>query len=186
MPQRPPVCRSLGGESAASPGVRCVRRRGASTAAPLVPRQGRAAPTRSGEHDPVDGAPDPSSHAAPDAVTDALYSLGHHLLEGARMSDAADFFRVLLLLSPDDERGWLALAECHDRADQPCIALELYSAGAVVAAPSARCQLGRARVLRALGRECEADQAAQLAVGLAELADDLPLLELALAEARSP
>jgi hypothetical protein len=41
-------------------------------------------------------------------------------------------------------------------------------------------------VLRALGRDCEADQAAQLAVGLAERADDLPLLELALAEARSP
>lgn len=184
QPRFPAYC-SPSSTHAGSPGVRYVRRRGAPTPATPEPQQG-SAPIPCGEHDPADGATDPSPHAVPGAVIDALYSLGHHLLEGDRTSDAADVFRVLLLLSPEDERGWLALAECHDRANQQCIALELYSAGSVVAAPSARCQLGRARVLRALGRDCEADQAAQLAVGLAERADDLPLLELALAEARSP
>jgi len=103
-----------------------------------------------------------------------------------RTGDAADVFRVLLLVSPEDERGWLALGECHERNDQPRLALELYSAGSVVAAPSARCQVARARILRAFGRDDEAEQAARLALELAEAAADSPLAAMALAEAGSP
>lgn len=122
--------------------------------------------------------------AAPPPVADALYALGHGLLGLGQTANAADVFRCLLLARPQDERGWLALAECHERSDQPRTALELYSAGSVAAEPSPRCLLGRARVLRALGRADEAAAAVALALELAEGAGEDELVALARNEER--
>ncbi len=111
---------------------------------------------------------------APSVPTvEAIYAAGHWLLEQERFADAAKVFRVMLHAAPRDERGWLALGECHERIDQPRIALELYGTGAALAEHPARCQLGRARVLRKLDREDEADVALDTATYAAsEMGDD--------------
>ena len=76
--------------------------------------------------------------------------------------------------APRDERSWLALGACHEARQQPHVALELYTTGRVLAsAPSYRCELARARVLRALGSEDEADDGLAAAQRAAEaLGDD--------------
>jgi tetratricopeptide (TPR) repeat protein len=126
--------------------------------------------------------------AAPTAVptVEAIYATGHWLLEREHFENAAKVFRVMLHAAPRDERAWLALGECHERIGQPRIALELYGAGAVVASPSARCQLARARALRVLDRSDEADAALESALHLAADADDEDLLALALRERARP
>lgn len=122
----------------------------------------------------------PASTAVP--TVEAIYATGHWLLEDEQFENAAKVFRVMLHAAPRDERGWLALGECHERIEQPRIALELYGAGSVVAAPSARCDLARARTLRALDRDDEADEAFERAAQLARDADDEDLVALALRE----
>lgn len=170
------------GLPAASPGVCYARHLSVPLAAPPDPGPRGSALACPGSLPTVEGPRDSLPLAAPRSAADTLYSLGHWLLTVDRTSDAADVLRVLLLASPEDERGWLGLGECHERTDQPRIALELYSAGSVAAAPSVRCQVGRARILRALGRDDEADEAARLALDLAEATADASLLALALAE----
>jgi len=96
---------------------------------------------------------------APRASVEALYAAGYWLLERERVAEAAKVFRVMLHAEPRDERAWLGLGECHERAGQPLVALELYGAGGVVAESRVRCLLARARVLRALERSAEADDA---------------------------
>jgi tetratricopeptide (TPR) repeat protein len=119
----------------------------------------------------------PGSTAIP--TVEAIYATGHWLFEREQFENAAKVFRVMLHAAPRDERGWLALGECHERIGQPRIALELYGAGSVVAAPSARCDLARARALRALDRGDEADEALDRALQLASEGDDADLVALA-------
>ena len=111
-------------------------------------------------------------------TVEAIYAAGHWLLEEQRLADAAKVFRVMLHAAPHDERAWLALGECHERRDQLRIALELYGAGSALSAPSVRCQLARARVLRALDRDDEADQAFEAAAQAAFDRDDDELVAL--------
>ncbi len=190
-PERPTVMQDAltapppEGRPAESPGVCYARYRNVPLAAPPDPGPRGAALARPGPPPSTEGPCDSWPLAAPRSAADALYSLGHWLLTVDRTSDAADVLRVLLLASPEDERGWLGLGECHERTDQPRIALELYSAGSVAAAPSVRCQVGRARILRAFGRDDEADEAARLALELAEATADASLQALALAEVGS-
>jgi len=122
------------------------------------------------------GLPAPS----PIPTVEAIYATGHWFFERENYKDAAKVFRILLHAAPRDERGWLALGECHERHGQPLIALEMYGAGTTVAAPSARCMIGRARVLRALGRDDEAEEAFDQAVQLA--AEDEELSKLVVSE----
>jgi hypothetical protein len=90
------------------------------------------------------------------STLDAIYAAAHLLLENERSAEAAHVFRLLLRVAPRDERGWLGLGLCHERATQVRVAIELYGAGSVVAlsrggGKSVRCFLARARVLADLG-----------------------------------
>lgn len=88
---------------------------------------------------------------------EALYAAGHWLLTAQRFSDAAIVFRTMALAVPSDERAWLALGSCHEAIGQLDIAISLYEIAACVAEPALRCTIARARLLRELGRDDEAD-----------------------------
>jgi tetratricopeptide (TPR) repeat protein len=118
----------------------------------------------------------PIARAVP--TVEAIYAAGHWLLEHERFADAAKVFRVMLRAAPTDERGWLALGACHEGIEQPRIALELYGAGTAISNASVRCHLARARVLRALGHDGEADDALDAAEVAAVARDEDELLEL--------
>jgi hypothetical protein len=122
--------------------------------------------------------------AATRNAIEALYATGHWLFVQKRWADAQSVFRVMLLCAPTDERGWLALGACHEEGGDTDIALELYGAGRVVARPAGRCEVARARVLRSLGLDDEADDAVARALEIAEEAGDETLRALASAEAR--
>ncbi|MBK7585413.1 MAG: tetratricopeptide repeat protein [Myxococcales bacterium] len=109
---------------------------------------------------------------------EALYAMGHSLFSQDRYVQAAELFRIMLRLCPEDERSWLALGECHAQVGQEQIALQLYTT-AVSALPTAgRCALARFRTLRALGEDAEADEALEVARRLAEDSADEDLAEL--------
>lgn len=128
-------------------------------------------PSRPGSHGV---ASSPHAHSG----VEALYATGYWLLAHERVEDAAKVFRVMLHAAPRDERGWLGLGECHERAGQCRIALELYGAGSVVAESPVRCLLARAHVLRADGFGGEADQAFDQAEKLATARSDDELMDL--------
>jgi tetratricopeptide (TPR) repeat protein len=112
-----------------------------------------------------------------DAV-EILYSTGFELHAQERYRDAAKVFQVMLVAAPTDERGWLALADCHEKLGQRHIALELFSAGTLAAEPAPRCMLSRFRLLYDLDRPQEADDAYDAALELAAAADDEALTKL--------
>src|SRR5579859_1614090 len=107
---------------------------------------------------------------------EAIYATAHWLLARDRISEAATVLQALIHVAPHDERGWLALGECHERIEQPLVALQLYGAGSVITRstglPSARCEVARARVLRALGRDDESAEALERATVALEASDD--------------
>lgn len=113
---------------------------------------------------------------------EALYATGHWLLSQDRPADAACVLRAMALVAPTDDRSWLALGACHEALGQADVALQMYGTGRVLARPSVRCDLARARILRAHGRREEADVAVGTAREAAEEADDDALLELVSAE----
>lgn len=119
------------------------------------------------------------------AMLETLYATGYWLYTQERYADAAAVFRVLMQAAPTQERSWLALGECHEKAGQLRLALELFGSGTVAAAPAPRCMLARARVLRALGRDGESDDAFDEAQSLAEQVDDEELVRLVDAERRA-
>jgi Flp pilus assembly protein TadD len=98
---------------------------------------------------------------APDGsrAIEAIYAIGHTLLEQQRAIEAAKVFRVMLRLVPTDERGWLGLGACHEELDDLEIANELYGTGWTVAQPpSARCLSALSRVVRLLGDATTANE----------------------------
>jgi Flp pilus assembly protein TadD len=109
---------------------------------------------------------------------EALYATGHWLLSQDRPADASCVFRAMALLTPQDERPWLALGACHEALGQWHTALEMYGTGRVLACPSVRCDVARARVFRAQGRDDEAEAALEHAKELAEARDDEALIRL--------
>src|SRR5580692_7789996 len=109
---------------------------------------------------------------------EALYATGHWLLTHDRPADAACVFRAMALLAPEDERSWLALGACHEALGQTDLALQMYGTGRVLAHRSARCDIARARVLRAAGRADDADGAIESAAEVAETLDDEELSAL--------
>jgi Flp pilus assembly protein TadD len=89
---------------------------------------------------------------------EAIYAIGHALLEQHRAHEAVKVFRVMMRLAPTDERAWLGLGMCHEELDQIDIASELYGVGSMVAQPpSARCLSALARTQRLLGNGQVAD-----------------------------
>jgi hypothetical protein len=115
---------------------------------------------------------------------EALYSTAHWLLSEDRPADASCVLRAMALVAPTDERSWLALGACHEALGQSETALQMYGTGRVLARPSVRCDLARARILRRAGRDHEADLALESATEAAEAADDEALLELVSTEGR--
>lgn len=99
----------------------------------------------------------------PSRAIEAIYAIGHALLEQQRALEAVSVFRVMLRLVPTDERAWLGLASCHEEMDDLSIAAELYGAGyATAEPPSASCLVALARLTRITGdtvmaSECEAE-----------------------------
>jgi tetratricopeptide (TPR) repeat protein len=100
---------------------------------------------------------------APTRAIEAIYAIGHTLLEQQRANEAVKVFRVMVRLAPTDERSWLGLGSCHEDMDDVAVAAELYGAGyAIAQPPSARCLAALARVVRssgdvALADECDAE-----------------------------
>jgi len=111
-------------------------------------------------------------------AVDILYTTGFELHAQERYRDAAQVFQIMLQAAPTDERGWMALADCHEKLGQRYIALELFSAGTIAAEPAPRCMLSRFRILYDLNRSQEADEAYDAALELAAAADDDDLTNL--------
>lgn len=116
-------------------------------------------------------------------AAELLYAQGMQLHEEDRFADAAAVFRLLIRLAPTDERGWLALGDCHHRAGQSEMALELWGAGVVAAEPAPLCALARFRTLWDLDRHPHSDEAYEEAVHQVDLAGD-PRLEERLGQER--
>ncbi|HKO52312.1 MAG TPA: hypothetical protein VJV79_31605 [Polyangiaceae bacterium] len=113
-----------------------------------------------------------------------LYGVGFWLYSQERYADAALAFRTLLRAAPSDERGWLALGACHEKIEQPRIALELYAWGAEAAPGSVRCHLARARLLARLERDSDAVAAVATALNVAEETRDEELIRLVQTEGK--
>jgi tetratricopeptide (TPR) repeat protein len=123
--------------------------------------------------------------ASPAAI-EALYATGHWLYSQQRYAHAVTVFRAMIHIAPRDERGWLALGACHEVEDQTDIALELYATAATVANAAPRCELARARILRARGRSEEARGAVDAASRVAEELRDEELRALVAHERWQP
>jgi hypothetical protein len=116
--------------------------------------------------------------AGGNAAAEGLYRAAHWLLRRGRHREAAAVARAMVRTSAADERGWLLLGACHEGIDQPEVALEIYGVGRAIAAPAPCCEVARARVLRALGRDDESDRAYALALEVAARAGNGELSNL--------
>lgn len=110
-------------------------------------------------------------------AVEALYATAHWLLGQARYKDAAEVFRAMCKVEPEDERGWLGLGQAHEGAGHRVIAKEMYVTG-VTLAHSGRCAIALARVLREFGNDSDAASAIDFADALAKDADDETLAAL--------
>jgi tetratricopeptide (TPR) repeat protein len=120
-----------------------------------------------------------------ESALDALYATGHALLERDRARDALALFHTMLLVDPRDERGWLALATCHEQLDEPEKAIALCELAAGACEAPVRCAIARARLHRSLGATDAAREAYGEAARLAEAGDDRELTTLIAEEAWS-
>jgi tetratricopeptide (TPR) repeat protein len=112
-----------------------------------------------------------SGDAAQRAI-EGLYQEGFLLHTDERYAEAAAHFRAMLRAAPTDERGWLALGDCHEKLGQLRVALELYSAGTIAAEPAPRCLLSRFRVLYDMNRPTDAERAYDQALEIATWRED--------------
>jgi tetratricopeptide (TPR) repeat protein len=116
---------------------------------------------------------------------DALYATGHWLMQQNRHRDALSLFRTMMLVDGRDERGWLALAICHEELDEIEKAIELCRLAVSACGPRAvRCSIARARFSRAQGDYAQATDAYEEALRLAEASGDAELETLIQSEAR--
>lgn len=111
-------------------------------------------------------------------TTDALYAVGHGMLEQERLRDAGDVFRAMMVLFPGDERAWLGLGTTHERMGDVQLAIEIFSMG-VVALPNAiRTRVALAKALRSVGKDDDAEAVLDGAAERAERTQDEELEEL--------
>jgi Flp pilus assembly protein TadD len=113
---------------------------------------------------------------------EGLYATGYWLYLHDRPAYAVSVFRALVQLAPGDERGWLALGHCYESQGQTDVALHVYGSSLRMLANAPRCQLARARVLRAQGRARDAQRALIEAARGATGTDDGELRALIAAE----
>jgi tetratricopeptide (TPR) repeat protein len=107
---------------------------------------------------------------------EALYRKGFELHARERYAEASAVFRAMLRAAPTDERGWLALGDCHEKLGQHRIALELYSAGTIAAEPAPRCSLSRFRALYDLNCKSAAESAYDHSLQIAKSLQDGALI----------
>jgi tetratricopeptide (TPR) repeat protein len=79
-----------------------------------------------------------------DAEIEAVYAIGHAYYVREDYVRAADVFRLLSLCRPEQARGWMALAACHEAANDEDRAEALYEAAVI--APEREADRARARV----------------------------------------
>lgn len=107
------------------------------------------------------------------ATMNVLYSVGYRLLDLERHHDAISLFRTMLIVDPGDERGWLALAACHEALDETEKAIAIYRlAESACGGRALRCMIARARVQRRLGAVDEATLTYEHALLLTEAHHD--------------
>ena len=128
----------------------------------------------------------PSPEATRARALDALYATGHWLLTNVRARDAASVFRGMIVLAPEDERGWLALGACHEALKHTQLALDIYGTSQAMNRTAVRSRLARARLLSGLGRDDEAALARASAEEIADAIGDLELVGLVSVEQASP
>lgn len=119
-----------------------------------------------------------------DAI-EALYATGHWLLGQGRYRDAADVFRAMARVTPEDERAWLGLGQAHEGAQHRLVAQEMYVTG-VTLAHGGRCAVALARVLREMGNDDGAADALAYAGERASDDHDEALAALVAYEQRQP
>src|SRR5262245_11147725 len=105
-------------------------------------------------------------------AVEVLYRCGFSLHANAQYEEASAVFRVMLRVAPTDERGWVALGDCHEKLGQRHVALELYSAGTIAAAPAPRCHLSQFRTLYDQNRMTDAECAYERALQIATSTED--------------
>ncbi|HEU5075684.1 MAG TPA: hypothetical protein VFU02_15935 [Polyangiaceae bacterium] len=101
------------------------------------------------------------------AVAERCYAAGFRALAEADLGAGARLFGLLVLLEPRREQSWAGLAVAHERNGRLALAEALYAVGQRMCGASAWLELGRARALRGLGRDPEAEQAFDSAASLA-------------------
>ncbi|MBX3259409.1 MAG: tetratricopeptide repeat protein [Labilithrix sp.] len=117
---------------------------------------------------------------------EALYAAGHRLAGQDRHRDALSLFHAMLLVDPRDERGWLALASCHQELDEPEKAIALCElASSACEGKALRCAVALARLHKARGADDEAAAAYEGAARVAELLDEPEMAALIAQEAAS-
>ena len=77
----------------------------------------------------------------------------------------------MVSIAPQNERGWIGLAQCHEKHGQLEIAREIYGTGAALA-QSVRCRLGQYVILKQLGDADRAENVFDAALTIAQHADD--------------
>lgn len=111
------------------------------------------------------------------AVAERCYAAGFRALAAGDLGAGARLFGLLVLLEPRRERSWAGLAVAHERSARLPLAAALYTVGQRVSGASAWLELGRARTLRALGREREAEHAFDSALSLTMSPSLITLIE---------
>jgi tetratricopeptide (TPR) repeat protein len=106
-------------------------------------------------------------------LAERCYASAHQALATGDALNAERLFALMAILLPQDERPWIGLASARERRADWRAAAGLYQVGSALAPRSAWCQLGRARALRRLGRNGEAERSLDQAE---ELAEDRTLL----------
>jgi tetratricopeptide (TPR) repeat protein len=123
-----------------------------------------------------------NTHAIERNASEALYATGHRLLSLERTVDALAVFRTLIIVAPDDERGWLGLGKAHEDMADIRTAERLYRVAGRAVPTSTRCMIAHARALQALGDLEEATAALERAADIATRSEDDVLLQLVLLE----
>lgn len=121
----------------------------------------------------------------PSNTADALYTVGHWLIEQSRHDDAKHVFRTMLALEATDERGWLALGICHEETHELDKAAQLYALGPAACKSGTRCLIALARVQRRLGDDDLAEDTYGRAARLASESEDDTLVDIINAERAS-
>jgi len=112
------------------------------------------------------------------ATADALYTVGHWLIEQNRHDDAKHVFRTMLALAATDERAWLALGMCHEKTSELGKAAQLYTLAPAACASGVRCLVALSRLQRQLGDDGLADETFERAATLASNEDDDTLINI--------